>query len=338
MSSATRTERFTKLNYAPAIPATPPAWSVTARYYHVAMMQAKPDPDVLLTIDAGGTSVRFRLQRNETLLCNDWTMPASDDGRPPKFLSTITEPDVIVAGITKVSRPGVVDAWKRAIECQFPAAHVHIVPDYELAAAAAIDTEGAVMLLAGTGSLACVLENSKLVRIGGRGWEYGDEGSGAFITTEVVRRCIRGLDGMLPCTPLMNKVVDIAGTRDAGDFATWARSEATMQGRGFLVPMLTNAAAEQDSEAINLFHGAGGWLARLARTAKLRGSSTRPDMIVIRAVGGLWETGPFIKDATITALEKWFDTVEFSRFEGSHLLGGQRILALGHCPIAHATP
>jgi N-acetylglucosamine kinase-like BadF-type ATPase len=301
------------------------------------MMQAKPAPDVLLTIDAGGTSVRFRLQRNETLLCDDWTLPASDDGRPPKFLPTITQPDAIVAGITKVSRPGVVDAWKHAIECQFPAADVQIVPDYELAAAAAIDTEDAVMLLAGTGSLACVLENSKLVRIGGRGWEYGDEGSGAFITTELVRRCIRGLDGMLPCTPLITKVVDIAGTRDAGHFATWARSEAEMHGRGFLVPMLTIAAGEHDSEAINLMHGAGGWLARLARTAKQRSSSTRPDIIVIRAVGGLWETGPFLKDATITTLEKWFDAVEFSRFDGSHLAGGLRLRTMGHCRIGKVT-
>ena len=337
MSSATRTERFTKLNYAPAIPPTPPAWSVTARYYHVAMMQAKPDPDVLLTIDAGGTSVRFRLQRNETLLCNDWTTSASDDGRPPELQPPIVQPDVIVAGITKVSRRGVVDAWKHAIECQFPAAQLHIVPDYELAAAAAIDTEGAVMLLAGTGSLACVFENSKLVRIGGRGWEYGDEGSGAFITTELVRRCIRGLDGMLPCTPLINRVIDIAGTRDAGDFATWARGEAEVHGRGFLVPLLTDAAAEHESEAVNLFVGAGGWLARLARTAKLRGSSSRQDIIVIRAVGGLWETGPFIRDATVNALEKWFAAVEFSRFEGSHLVGGQRLLALGHHPTGHVT-
>ena len=291
------------------------------------MMQAKPHPDVLLTIDAGGTWVRFRLQQNETLLCDDFIVPASDNGHPPEFPILVAQPDLVIAGITKITRPGVVDVWNHALKRHFPRSHYTIVPDYELAAAAAIDGDGAVMVLAGTGSLACVFDQSTLVRIGGRGWEYGDEGSGAFITTEAVRRCIRALDGMLPRSPLLDSLISLARTSDAGAFATWARGEAEIHGRGFLVPNIAEAAAASDSDAINLLHGAGGWLARLAHTAHTR-VSTRTDVIVVRAVGGLWNTGPYIKDATITALKKWFDTVEFSYFDGSHLAGGKRLASL----------
>lgn len=80
------------------------------------------------------------------------------------------QPDIVVAGITKVSLPGVVDAWKRAFELHFPVAQHVIVPDFELAAAAAIDRSDAVTLLAGTGSLACVFDGNTLVRVGGHGW------------------------------------------------------------------------------------------------------------------------------------------------------------------------
>jgi len=288
------------------------------------MMQAKPSPYVLLTIDAGGTSVRFRLEYGGTLLKDDWSNPASPDGHPPEFVKFLPQPDIVVAGITKVSRPGVVDAWKRALELHFPAAKHVIIPDFELAAAAAIDRPDAVMLLAGTGSLACAFDGNRLVRVGGHGWEYGDEGSGAFITAEAIRRCVRSLDGMLPTTPFLSKIIASGETTDAGAFAAWARGEADIHGRGFLLPLIAEAAAEADRDAINLLHGAGGWLARLARTAH-RQLTSSTDIIQIRAVGGLWETGPFIRDATISALQKWYSTVDFQHFDGSHLGGGTRL-------------
>jgi N-acetylglucosamine kinase-like BadF-type ATPase len=288
------------------------------------MMQAKPDALVILTIDAGGTSVRFRLQRGTTLLCDDWSVLAHTDGFPPELQCASTPPDIIVAGITKVSRPGVVDAWNSVFAAQYPAARSIIVPDYELAAAAALDTPNAVMLLAGTGSLACAYDGQVLVRVGGRGWEYGDEGSGAFITTEVVRRCIRALDGMLPMSPLLQSTIDLSGASDAGEFAVWARDKAATQGRGFLIPHLSSEAGRNNSEAINLFHGAGGWLARLAYTVHHRTKGTS-DVIKICAVGGLWDAGVFLQDATVRALKKWFDVVEYSRYEESNLDGGIRV-------------
>ena len=163
-----------------------------------------------------------------------------------------------------------------------------------------------------------------LMRVGGRGWEYGDEGSGAFITTEAVRRCVRALDGMLTTTPLLNRIADVAETTDAGAFATWARRRADLDGRGFLLPLIAEAAADGDRDARNLLQGAGGWLARLARTAHQKIASNT-DIIHVRAVGGLWETGPFIGDAAVAALQKWYATVDFQQFDGSHLDGGTRL-------------
>ncbi|MFM7187517.1 MAG: BadF/BadG/BcrA/BcrD ATPase family protein [Armatimonadota bacterium] len=288
------------------------------------MMQAKPDALVILTIDAGGTTVRFRLQRGQDFLCDDWSVPANNSGHPPQFIDAAIRPDVIVAGITKVSRPGIVNAWEQACMARFPGVKSIIVPDFELAAAAALDSPHGVMLLAGTGSLACAYDGQILHRVGGRGWEYGDEGSGAFITSELVRRCVRALDGIYPVSPLLKSTIDLSCTSDAGEFATWARDRAETHGRGFLIPHIGSEADRANQEAINLFHGAGGWLARLAHTAHQRTKGTT-NRISVCAVGGLWDAGPFLQDATIRALTKWFDDVEYSRFVGSNLSGGIRL-------------
>lgn len=292
-------------------------------------MQAKPDSLVILTIDAGGTTVRFRLQQGTSLLCDDWAVPAQTDGLPPQLPLDFKCPDIIVAGITKVSRTGVIDAWNSAFAASYPAGKAIIVPDYELAAAAALDRPNAVMLLAGTGSLACGFDGTNLIRVGGRGWEYGDEGSGAFITTEVIRRCVRALDGMLPMSGLTKSIVDLSSTSDAGAFAGWARDQAAIHGRGFLVPHLSIEATRSDNEAINLFHGAGGWLARLAYTVHRRTNGTA-DSISIRAVGGLWDAGAYVQDGTVRALGKWFSNVEFARFGESNLAGGIRLAQSFH--------
>jgi N-acetylglucosamine kinase-like BadF-type ATPase len=285
------------------------------------MVQAKPENPVIMTIDAGGTSVRIRTQCGDSRVHEDYILPALPDGLPPTFHASDPLPSIVVAGITKVSRPGVFDAWISLLSSAFPLANCIVVPDYELAAAAALRTSHSVMLLAGTGSLACAFDGSHLIRIGGHGWEYGDEGSGTFLTTEIIRRCIRVLDGMLSSTPFLVNVITASKTSNAADFAGWARARAVLDGRGFLVPMLSKAALEGDIDAINFLHGAGGWLARLAHTACKR-TSPAATTINVQAVGGLWDAGDIVADSTIKALGKWYETVSFDRFTGSHLDGG----------------
>ena len=134
---------------------------------------------------------------------------------------------------------------------------------------------------------------------------------------------------MLPMSGLTKSIVDLSSTSDAGAFAGWARDQAAIHGRGFLVPHLSNEAARSDNEAINLFHGAGGWLARLAYTVHRRTKGTA-DSISIRAVGGLWDAGAYVQDGTVRALGKWFSNVEFARFGESNLAGGIRLAQSFH--------
>lgn len=286
---------------------------------------AKRDTVPTLTIDAGGTTTRLRFAMGNILLMNDGSVPSNPTGDPPALPELPVLPTVVVAGITKVSRAGVVDSWQVALRSHYPSALIVVIPDYELAAGASIYDSQDVMLLAGTGSLACVYVDETLIRIGGRGWEFGDEGSASHVTSELIKRTIRSMDGLVVHTPLTLAVVELSETCSTGDFAAWSRHQCETISRGFLAPFISSKAESNDLDAINLLRGMGGWLARLAHTAALlKPASSRIDVTL---VGGFWDSGPWIAQSCEQALGKWYTKVSMSRFTGTHLSGSLGVVS-----------
>jgi N-acetylglucosamine kinase len=277
-------------------------------------MQSKPH-GLLLGIDAGGTNIRaavsdtrFSLQEAPPLVVS-----AAEDGGPePLHLlsDTLGRESVIsvAAGITKVSRAGVVDRWKESLQTLFPNAVVRVVPDFEIAFHGAVAGGVGVAALAGTGSV--IYGENRLgesVRVGGRGWEYGDEGSGSWLTTEIIRRTIRAMDGIDVMSPLCHSVCQYLGEHeDAGRLAEAARRETYARGRGFLVPLLVEQASLGDSEAANLFVGAAGWIGALVRTALRRLEFDTGEPLTIARVGGLWDVGPLLTDPFAQLMSRWY--------------------------------
>jgi len=269
-------------------------------------------------IDAGGTSLRVRLQQppaSQPLA--SLTLPAAADGGPEPLEEALravlaahglTPHDCfgVCAGITKVSRAGVQARWEQALAAGFPQARVQVVPDFVVAFHGAIPTGMGVLLIAGTGSVAYG-ENAqgRTARVGGRGWEFGDEGSGAHLTEDLVRRTVRACDGIYPPTPLTRAVCDWLGSDDAGVVAERARQCATEEGRGFLVPLTLARAHMADKEAKDLFVGEAGWLARLTRTTCHRLGLGSQEPIPIATVGGLWEAGEFLRVPFVETLCRW---------------------------------
>ena len=266
-------------------------------------------------IDAGGTSVRIvvadaitgqRLAETHASAREDG-LPALDE--PLREALTSARSDVaairsVCAGITKITRTGRAEAWEQVLAGLFPQARVEVVPDFVIALWGAVGGAG-IVVIAGTGSVVYgedTVGNS--VRVGGRGWEYGDEGSGAAITTDLLRRTLRALDGMADSTALTEAVCEHLQTRDPADLAERARRRAEGEGRGFLVPLVLQRAQAGDSDAANLFVGAAGWLALHVRAAAtLLGFGN--EAFTVATVGGLWEAGNLILQPFSQVLERW---------------------------------
>ncbi len=265
-------------------------------------------------IDAGGTSVRLRWKNLESGIEEQASLPAAPDGGPEPALELLHqvpgEVVALVAGITKVSRGETKAAWERALGAACPAAVVNIVPDFVVAFHGAVPEGVGLLCIAGTGSV-IYGENraGKPVRVGGRGWEYGDEGSGAYVTAELMRRTLRACDGLWPQTPLTQAVCTTLETEDAALLGEWGRQRALTFGRGFLVQLVATSAQNGDDEAKGLFTGAAGWLARYVRAAHAQLDFADGEWARVACVGGMWELGDWMRPAFEMLLARWLPGV-----------------------------
>ena len=216
----------------------------------------------------------------------------------------------VCAGVTKVSRPGVVAAWEAELARLLPnlAGNCRlVVPDFVIAFEGAIGgARPGIAVIAGTGSVVYGEdEKGGAVRVGGRGWEFGDEGSGAHVAADLMRRTLRALDGLADPTPLTRAVCLFLGTDEAGEAGRRAREQAEQSGRGFLVPLVLDRARAGDNEAKNLFVGAGGWLALQVRAVASRMALDPHAPLPVAAVGGLWAAGDLLARPFAEVLARW---------------------------------
>jgi N-acetylglucosamine kinase-like BadF-type ATPase len=230
---------------------------------------------------------------------------ARPDGGPESPVALIAEAagglpagrvGAVCAGITKITRGDTQERWEAALSAALPrVAAVRVLPDYVIAFHGAVENGRGLAVIAGTGSVVYGEDgHGNGVRVGGRGWEFGDEGSGTWLTAEMVRRALRALDGLDAPTPLTGAVCVALGTDDPAMLGEAARTRAAAEGRGFFVPLLLERANSGDEEARNLFVGAGGWLAAQARAAAERlGIAAEPD-VPVATVGGLWSAGELL--------------------------------------------
>jgi len=102
------------------------------------------------------------------------------------------------------------ETWLREVTTGvLPQAFVVPSGDHEIALVGAHGQRLGMLVLAGTGSLACgVGQAGQYVVIGARGYLLGDEGSGFWIGMEGLRAAVRGEDGRAPATSLTSAMLE----------------------------------------------------------------------------------------------------------------------------------
>ena len=260
---------------------------------------------VCVGIDAGGTHVRVRWAEGELR-----TASAPDGGPEPAVALLQQVPGEVLsvcAGITKISRGDTKERWEQALTRCCPAASVSVVPDYVVAFHGAIPEGAGILCVSGTGSVIYGENGQGLsLRVGGRGWEFGDEGSGAAVTTEALRRTLRACDGLWPHTALTKTICEALATHEAALVGERARQRALKEGRGFLVHLIREQARASNEEAVGLFTGAAGWLARYVRAAHEQLAFPPESTVPVALVGGMWEqAGEWMQAPFWQLLERW---------------------------------
>lgn len=134
----------------------------------------------------------------------------------------------ITLGLAGVSESGAAERLRAALRYS----DVSIFGDVDISLWGAFREADGIVLAVGTGSVLACQEGGEIHRMGGYGFMLGDEGSGAWIGREALRRTLHAHDGLEPRTELTTELwerfggimglIGFAGRARPADYATLA--------------------------------------------------------------------------------------------------------------------
>jgi len=233
------------------------------------------DRRLLLGIDAGGTRCRARLADSLGRVLGEGQGPAANVLSDPagawlsiqqSILAAFRAADLaaspfgdIAAGMGLAgldpTRPEAPANWP--LSC-FRACRVET--DAFIAQQGAFAGGDGAILIVGTGSVGLLVRGGERTSVGGYGAAVGDEGSGAWIGREAVRRALWAFDGRLPRSLLTARILDAIGEPPAAQ--AWANA-ARPADYGALTPIVFTAADAGDSQAAEIIEEAAGHLSQI---------------------------------------------------------------------------
>ncbi|HEX2217689.1 MAG TPA: BadF/BadG/BcrA/BcrD ATPase family protein [Gemmatimonadales bacterium] len=172
--------------------------------------------------------------------------------------------DVLLVGAAGAGRDPERSELAKALRAETLASHVAVTTDVELALAGAFEAGPGIVVSAGTGSIAVGRDASGARRrIGGYGWQMGDEGSGYAIGRAALGAVSRAHDGRSPKTALTERVLTATRSPDFDDLVRWAAGASPAE-IAMLAPQVLEVAAEGDPLAQGIADYAARELSQLA--------------------------------------------------------------------------
>ena len=218
----------------------------------------------LAEAQAGPANIRLGLQEafasvlDVTLNCLEQAHLSSQD--LPRITACLA-----LAGATE---PGDLAA---ATSHQQPFGRAILTSDAHAACVGAHDGRDGAVVIVGTGSIGWAVVRGRHHRVGGWGLPTSDEGSGAWLGCEALRRVLWAHDGRIAWTPFLRAVFERFGS-DAHAIVSWV-SHAPPRDFGSLAPIVVERAAHHDPAAVELMRLAGTHLDAVAARLNLLGAT-----------------------------------------------------------------
>jgi glucosamine kinase len=155
-----------------------------------------------------------------------------------------------LAGATEPRELAAVQEWL------LPFGHWIVTTDAQAACVGAHGGRDGGVAIVGTGSIGWAIVEERTYRVGGWGLTLGDEGSGAWLGREAIRRTLYAYDGRAAWTPLLTCLFEQFGA-DPHAAVRWAAT-ARPSHFGSLAPLVIEHAARDDPAAMSLMRQAAG--------------------------------------------------------------------------------
>ena len=256
-------------------------------------------PKVLIGADVGGTKTAVAVSRDGKIVGRaDGPGAAVRPGRALASSSTIAEVvrqalsaaglligDVLLVGAAGVGREPEREELRKALRGENVASSVVVTTDIEIALAAAFADGPGIVVSAGTGSVAVGRDRTgQRHRIGGYGWQMGDEGSGYAIGRASLGAVSRAVDGRSPKTALSDRLLKATRSDNYDDLVRWAAGASPAEVAA-LAPHVLAVAAAGDPLAQGIADYAARELSQLAICLVPKMDITPP--IPVAVTGGL---------------------------------------------------
>jgi glucosamine kinase len=144
-------------------------------------------------------------------------------------------------GLAGLERRGAEAALK---EIAHPFASVRFISDGSAACLGAHGGADGAIVVAGTGSIGVGLIGGRELRFGGYGFPISDEGSGADVGLQAIRRALRAADQRGETSPLLEEVL-AAFDHDSSQAVAWSE-QATATDYAAFAPMVLRHATQGD--------------------------------------------------------------------------------------------
>jgi glucosamine kinase len=221
--------------------------------------------EFLLGVDGGGTRCRARLAwRSGQMLGEGTAGPANlRQGFVEAFAAVLDAAGQCLAAaglphaalgqttaclaLAGASEPDQLDAARRYA---LPFARTIVTTDAEAACVGAHGGRDGGVVIIGTGSIGWGSVAGQPHRVGGWGLAVSDEGSGAWLGREAIRRALWAHDGRIEWTPLLDRVF-ARFDRDAHAVVRWSATAAPRD-YGEIAPLVIDEAGAGDAAGIEL--------------------------------------------------------------------------------------
>ena len=242
-------------------------------------MNARGDEDVLLLgIDGGGSrcrahlcslsgtklgegiggpaNIRLGLDQSFASVLQATTQCMSQAGLSPRDFGRI----VACLALAGASEPSNLAAAQRH---RHPFGKAVFVTDAQAACVGAHGGRNGGIIVIGTGSIGWGELNGREYRVGGWGWPISDEGSGAWLGCEALRRTLWAYDGRAPWTALLSSLFEKFRS-DPHAIVRWMNGALPRDFAKF-VPAIVEHASADDRTAIELLRLAARHIDALAQ-------------------------------------------------------------------------
>ena len=181
--------------------------------------------------------------------------------------------------------------------------HLLITHDADIALEAAFESEGGIMVIAGTGSVALArTHDGRTKRVGGWGYLIGDEGSGYALGASGIRAYAHAFDGG-PDTILCERIAEAFGVRDATELFHRVYEEKMPLQK--LAPLVLRAAQDGDEIALEIVETQARQLAEQVRWLAERCEDVTTQIALLGGVANEPFYRTVLKNAILEKLGGW---------------------------------